>query len=867
MNPIQLTAVPTAKGADALAELSALRLDLSLIHNPQVRMKASLRLLAAWNACGLPTRHLRAELLETMKHAIPQHLARSLFLSRIEAILEEPAGPEMAIHLFEFGQQTPSYGLVRMLTQRGFLDLAREYTTLLGGVHYEKSASLSGTGVEGWGRHKRFIGRVDDVEHYPNSRALVVGCLQQLSERSSPHPALVAAVEARVWALEGADRQDALAMRPLVAWQVGGETAAWAAWRAIRYKSRRLQALERLVAKARSVGNLEAANRFLQKLPPHRHSRCALPPGRGPAALIWTATIIETLAQTLRDSLENGAILDGPERTQLLQACQDEVSCAKLAAFLTLDDRPGVLLRLKSLLGQFGADALWAGWMKGRQEALLETSVEAPMALTLMAHGEAEREVQSLARARYDEALALQADGHARRRVLARAVKATLALALREPESVSATTLRVRVRTLSHLGDAIAANVLRPFLAKVPSRWPSDVRQLIVAMSTGSAAAPPDFPTLSVAILTPTVGRLSHQNRLPANTHRAWKSLVRAVRSRLNDSDATHWLWEVLSTHQPFPSPETLHEVLSEVQHRTTLTPYSQILEEALAELDGLAELPLMVLLAQLTERPMLLNRLRWHQPPLLADGVVTWDSKIWSDLLKYAPEVGVVAPEHIPTFTSTLQNGSPIAERLLAGRCPTTETVWSISEGTRLRFLDKRNDLFTFLRFPDSAACCWRSSRGYSNPVRERLLSLWMDPLSFCFLVEGTVKERWSPVGFVFGSFGVSQGKPIMLLNGLYLRRRSCSLRTDTLAQLEAFGESLGLRWLVIANRHGGSGTLPTTYQSRYRPFQRLRALKQRGRLVSRTSDDIGNQLNSVVYAPHLYWRALRNPAREALD
>ena len=180
-----------------------------------------------------------------------------------------------------------------------------------------------------------------------------------------------------------------------------------------------------------------------------------------------------------------------------------------------------------------------------------------------------------------------------------------------------------------------------------------------------------------------------------------------------------------------------------------------------------------------------------------------------------------------------------------------------------RLRYLDKRRDLLTYLRFADCVPCCFNSAssdyRAYG--MGWWVLALWKDPMSFCFHVERRLGDAgWQPSGFVFGGFALDEKSDVVIvLNGVYLRQQSARWRALVLANLEKrLCRPLGVRHLAIANCHGGQGELPSGYRRRSARVTRLRALRRSSGPVSTIYDDISTVVNRSTLLDHLHWRVM---------
>ena len=190
--------------------------------------------------------------------------------------------------------------------------------------------------------------------------------------------------------------------------------------------------------------------------------------------------------------------------------------------------------------------------------------------------------------------------------------------------------------------------------------------------------------------------------------------------------------------------------------------------------------------------------------------------------------------------------------------RLRNSETKISKERTVTLRWLDKRDDLIECLRFADSAQCCFNSKNyrieGHQVGAAEWIVRLWKDPLSFIFLIEDSPGDA---VGFVFGSFGLHEGKPIVMLNGVYMEGK-----TDTAAQSilqaieEDFTRKLGCTMQVVASRYGGTAKLGKGYSNSPIQVRRLRALMGRdGNPETQIYDDLNVGINSPGTTDGMVW------------
>lgn len=71
-------------------------------------------------------------------------------------------------------------------------------------------------------------------------------------------------------------------------------------------------------------------------------------------------------------------------------------------------------------------------------------------------------------------------------------------------------------------------------------------------------------------------------------------------------------------------------------------------------------------------------------------------------------------------------------------------------------------------------------------------------------------------------------------------------------------FCRPLGVRWIGVANRHGGWGALPESYAARSLDFVRWRALKKPRSRVTEIYDDLTTTVNRMTSERNLHWRRL---------
>lgn len=191
-------------------------------------------------------------------------------------------------------------------------------------------------------------------------------------------------------------------------------------------------------------------------------------------------------------------------------------------------------------------------------------------------------------------------------------------------------------------------------------------------------------------------------------------------------------------------------------------------------------------------------------------------------------------------------------------------------AKNVTLRYLDKRADLIEFLRFADAAQCCFTSENDYSA---EWIPRMWKDPLSFVFMIEDNEPEAQErqAIGFIFGSFGLKDEKPVVLLNGVYMQDKTNEAVASILKTLEEdFSKPIGATHQFVAATHGGQTHLDaaqlhatggeSAYVNEPTSVTRLRALTDEdGKPEQEIYDDIDVGVNtSLTTKRHVWWRYL---------
>ncbi|MBI4616181.1 MAG: hypothetical protein HY720_21370 [Planctomycetes bacterium] len=462
-----------------------------------------------------------------------------------------------------------------------------------------------------------------------------------------------------------------------------------------------------------------------------------------------------------------------------------------------------------------------------------------------------------------DEILSATREGWRRRRVLVRAAR----YALRR-QAAAPGVAECRIRTLANIGGGVATNALEEALETLSAG--DGVFEAAFKALAGLAPMVAARGVLRRAVdlasagcsLSPFVRRLEERLAVEEGLTEAWSELEkRAGRPWMAEFAALH----LERTGSP-PSVARLEGIL-DLSLRASLPRPLRAVEAGLVSPPRLGD-P-MARVAALRRDPDALAQAMWSCPAAVARGARPWTIPDWQRVLRRIDdEPGEVVPGTVRRFAKRLA-GDPrgIAARLLAGRFPSghSEGPWLLEPaGHWLRYLDKEADLPLGLRFPDCVRCCFSSDSSMYRPrsldTQRWVLSLWKDPLSYAFRVERKITRPpcWRPIGFVFGSYAVLEdGAPAILLNGVYLRRRSAVLRRSILETIETeLARPLGIRRIGIATLHGGRGPLPESYRPDSVLVLRLRALARNGVLATRLYDDISSRVNVPQRLDHLYWR-----------
>jgi hypothetical protein len=150
------------------------------------------------------------------------------------------------------------------------------------------------------------------------------------------------------------------------------------------------------------------------------------------------------------------------------------------------------------------------------------------------------------------------------------------------------------------------------------------------------------------------------------------------------------------------------------------------------------------------------------------------------------------------------------------------------------LRYLDKTASLPEYLRFADSAMCCFTSKNFQGSGPQQYIARIWKDPLSFVFHIEEPGEEqsdRRNSVGFVFGSYGTNRdSEPVLLLNGVYMDRKTDLAARKVIQTIEEhLAKPLGCKEVLIASQHAGRSNYGADFENTDKEYLRLRAIKQK--------------------------------------
>lgn len=529
--------------------------------------------------------------------------------------------------------------------------------------------------------------------------------------------------------------------------------------------------------------------------------------------------------------------------------------------------RAGIELDLALLSLQDGRnaaalDALRSESVAMQAERVGNLPLPDAMVLGLTARPSLNHDARSVERTHYDEAVALSPGAPARRRVLITTAQACLRSALARPDEWSTDVVATRLRTLVHLGGGLAVEAIRKALVTMPMH-PTLTPLAFGALCKLDPAAARTFLLERANEVTAAgidVGRqlqmLEQHAALPGGTWRVFAAAVRALERQRLDSkpwiaelfalmrdrgDALHRLLHGLSTYTVIPiSPRVLLAELDDVPFELVARDHSTIARE-------------------LATDTCLLEALLVSRPANVDPKMTAWSTDEWRGLSRQAANYATVDPPQVARFVRKVRRCHWF-DALRNANLPQLGVVGTTTfdvRGTpyRLRLLDKRLDILTYLRFADvPARSCFRSDSTYR--LANDTIDAWKDPLTICCHVERG--DHGQSCGFWFGSFAAVDDQPALVMNSLHVRPNDSELRLRIVHAFEtAICEPLSITRIGIANDHGGKGALPASYAMKPVMITRFRALARSGRALEKTYDDISDRLNEPVLVEGLLWRS----------
>lgn len=522
---------------------------------------------------------------------------------------------------------------------------------------------------------------------------------------------------------------------------------------------------------------------------------------------------------------------------------------------------------LTALRGTDVVDRLLAERIAIRAIELAATTRALPDAMRLGLAGLAtcdNSDGRTLERAFFDEGIALSASAARRRRVLIGVAHSCLRSAPSQPLDV----VRVRLRMLVHLGGSLAADAI----AKPMAQLPIDPAIWLVALealcsldpSRAGAVVVERIAELRRAGIDPALA-LDHvvvAGGITADRAAAFVGTSRMLDAALGEQ-AHRWLADFTRRWKTRTGAGLDETCLAWLRTCDLQRDPQSLLDELDSHTSGLLAADSCEIAERLATDANLL-RATLLDTPRIDRRMRPWTLERWKSLLaKATTRAHSVDLALVRRVARLLQK--PKAAHALAGGDLASLGVLAVTdvgigdERFRIRVLDKRRDLLTYLRFADTPArSCYRSDswmyRSEPFPTELEVIAAWRDPLTICIHI-----ERADQVcGFAFGSFAEIEGRAALLFNSLHVRPNTPSVREPLLRAIErSVCVPLGVRWFGIANAHNGEGHLPDDYVFDYRAGIRLRALSSKGELVTNVDDDISITVNSTCDFD-LYWRDL---------
>jgi tetratricopeptide (TPR) repeat protein len=250
-------------------------------------------------------------------------------------------------------------------------------------------------------------------------------------------------------------------------------------------------------------------------------------------------------------------------------------------------------------------------------------------------------------------------------------------------------------------------------------------------------------------------------------------------------------------------------------------------------------------------------------------------DDTKWDKLISLAEsEEAVISLRHSLALlandpTLSLKDEGAVGEWMshfagLADRVRDSQISGADKRKITMRYLDGKEDFAELLRFADGAQCCFTSEDtvGTEQDKSGRYrMSINRDPHWFVFSIEDTepdAKKRQSS-GFVFGSLGRYEGRPALMLNGVYMQRKTDSATNVILDQIgERLAKPLGINQMVVASSFGGESRLdPDKWiNAEGKTVYRPRALRaENGQPETQIYDDLGYVVNQDYAASERLW------------
>jgi hypothetical protein len=460
-------------------------------------------------------------------------------------------------------------------------------------------------------------------------------------------------------------------------------------------------------------------------------------------------------------------------------------------------------------------------------------------------------------RALFDEGVSLSERAPQRRRVLIDASRATIRAALQSPATVPSCVVDARLRTLVHLGGERAIDALVNALDLAPPC--EHTERTLDALCELDAARAATHVIERAALLRGRCGVLRMlqaaevRGGLPAGFSESYRTAL--VTLARNERDGHAWLARLARAWQATRGRSIDAAVLRWVA-RQPVIPLDP--DELLATLP-LARSPgtHIDLLAMRTTDPSWLARQQLLGPARIDPQMRPWTDWQWEQHLDLAASYGKILPNTVTRCARLLR--LPTAA-LLSGDLGTCRETTFITDGSayRVRLLDKRDDLLTYLRFADvPARSCYRSDSDtydcWCHGTKHDTLASWKDPLTLCLRIERQRRGIFEPNGFFVGSFAIVRRKPALVMNALHVRPQTAAVRFPIIAFLEReVCEPLGIEMIGIANTYNGRGPMPAGYAERTVELERLRAL----RTPHEPNDDTTRVVNAVTQAQPLFWR-----------